>query len=114
MKNNWNKYGAKKLEIDGHKFDSKKEAYRYCELKLLLKANEISELELQPKFRLQEGFNYKNERLRPVDYIADFKYKDSDGTIIVEDTKGYKTKDYIIKKKWFLKQYGNNIDFREL
>jgi hypothetical protein len=47
-----NKYGATKTTIDGITFDSKKEAQRYCELRLLQKAGEITHLELQPAFRL--------------------------------------------------------------
>ena len=51
-----NKYYNQKITIDGHEFPSKKEGNRYLELKLLQKAGEISNLELQPRFLLQESF----------------------------------------------------------
>lgn len=110
----YRKYNARKTAVDGITFDSKKEARRYSELKLMEKAGEIYNLELQPRFLLQDKFRYKGEAFRKVEYIADFRYTDKIGATIVEDVKGYKTETYNLKKKWFLRQYGELIDFREI
>lgn len=69
-----NKYGNRKVVIDGIKFDSQKEGNRYCELKLLQRAGEISNLQLQPKFVLQEGFKKKGKTYQAITYYADFMY----------------------------------------
>lgn len=101
-----NKYHNKKITIDGITFDSKKEGNRYLELKLLLRANEIKDLELQPRFELQPSFKKNNKTYRKIEYVADFKYFDNRlNKIVVEDTKGYRTKEYILKKKLFEYQY---------
>lgn len=85
------KYGNKKVIIDGIQFDSKKEGKRYLELKLLLKAKKIKDLELQPKFELQPMFKKNGKTYRKINYIADFKYFDiEDNKIIVEDVKRFK------------------------
>lgn len=99
------KYNAVKTKVDGIVFDSIKEAARYKELRLLEKAGEIKELELQPKFQLQEAFTLDGKRHREILYIADFMYKDKGGVTVVEDVKGYKTDVYALKKKLFLKQF---------
>lgn len=101
----YNKYKNKKTEIDGIKFDSKKEANRYCELKLLEKAGEIKELGLQVRFELQEGFKKNGKTYRPITYLADFVYVNKKGMTIVEDVKGKKTDVYSIKKKMFEKKF---------
>lgn len=101
VKKKQNKYRNIKTEIDGINFDSKGEARRYQELKLLEKAGEISDLELQPKFELQPTFRKNNVTHRSINYIADFKYKDKMGNIIVEDFKGKKTQVFRIKEKMF-------------
>ena len=98
------KYNAKKTYVDGIKFDSKAEARRYSELKLLLKAGEISHLELQPRYDLvvndvKLGF-----------YKADFRYVElASNEIIVEDVKGVKTPIYNLKKKLMKAIYGIEI-----
>ena len=102
------KYKAKKVEIDGITFDSKREAKRYCELRLLEQAGEIIELELQKKYELIP----KQDGERAVNYFADFVYKDKSGAEIVEDTKGVRTPDYVIKRKLMLWRHG--IKIREL
>lgn len=94
------KYNARKVEIDGHKFDSAKEAARYQELKLQEHCGVVSGLELQPEFILQEAFG----GYRAIIYRADFLYQ-KDGETVVEDVKGMKTAVYQIKKKMFLKRY---------
>lgn len=115
------KYGSKKVIFDGISFDSKKEAHRYCELKLLLRAGKISNLELQKPFELIPAQREPStmtktgkEKLgrvieQSVKYIADFVYIDDSGKTVVEDTKGVKTKDYIIKRKLMLYVYGIRI-----
>ena len=108
------KYKAVKTEINGIKFDSKKEARRYKELKILEKADEIKSLELQPRFLLQEKFKYNGKTIRKIEYVADFRYIDKEGKTIVEDVKGMKTEVYKIKKKIFLKKYGENLIFKEI
>lgn len=105
------KYNAKKTMFDGIQFDSQKEAFRYGELKLLERAGEIAELELQPRFLLQEGFtDSKGKRRRKIEYVADFQYIEN-GKIVVEDSKGFKTDVFKIKEKLLLKKYPE-IDFR--
>lgn len=108
------KYKSKKTIIDGTTFDSKKEAKRYAELKLLLKSGQITDLEFQKKFTLipsQKGENGKVKE-RAVTYKADFVYKDKNGKQIIEDTKGFRTAEYIIKRKLML--YIHGIEIREL
>lgn len=68
------KYNNKKTQIDMYVFDSTKEAKRYKELKLLERAGEINNLELQPHFLLQESFRKNNKTYRKIEYVADFKY----------------------------------------
>lgn len=106
------KYRNRKVIVDGIKFDSQREAYRYGELKLLQRAKVISDLELQPVYVLQEGFTHRGVRQRPITYIADFRYKEN-GKTVVEDAKGCKTEVYNIKKKLFLCRY-QDMDFREV
>ena len=106
------KYSNKKITLDGITFDSKKEARRYSELKLLKKAGRIQELELQKEFVLIPS-QYINKKCveRACKYRADFVYKEN-GKTVVEDTKGVRTKDYIIKRKLML--YIHNIQIREV
>ena len=89
-----NKYNAIKQTYNGEVFDSKKELKRYMELELLLRAKEITDLELHPKFDLIVN-GVKIGR-----YTADFKYKNG-SDIIVEDvkSKATKTRDYMLRKK---------------
>lgn len=98
------KYNNTKVIVDDYVFDSKQESKRYKELKLLLKAGEISNLELQPRFLLQEAFTKNGTRYRKLEYVADFKYIEK-GKTIVEDVKGYQTDVFKIKHKIFEKMY---------
>lgn len=112
--NTKSKYSNKKVLIDGITFDSMKEANRYRELKLLEKVGEISNLVLQPVYVLLNGFEYKGEKIRAIKYIGDFEYIEvKTGNKVLEDTKGFKTKDYLIKVKLLKSKYPD-IDFREL
>ncbi len=97
-----NKYKAKKVTIDGIKFDSMAEGRRYRALKLLERAGEVTDLELQPKYDLmvngtKVGF-----------YKADFRYK-RNGELVVEDVKGMKTTTYNLKKRMVKAIYGIDI-----
>ena len=101
-----NKYKNRKVVIDGIEFDSQKEGTRYCELKLMQKAKIISNLQLQPKFVLQEGFKKKGKTYQAITYIADFMYFDNiEKRTIVEDTKGMQTEVFRIKHKLFEYKY---------
>ena len=99
-----NKYYNKKVIIDGIQFDSQKEGSRYKELKLLERAGEISNLELQPKFVLQEGFKKNGKTYKAIYYIADFKYEEK-GQVVVEDSKGIETDVFKLKHKLFEYKY---------
>jgi dsDNA-binding SOS-regulon protein len=87
------KYGNKKTVVDGITFDSKKEAARYVELKMLQQAGEIQDLLLQPSFELRVDGGKVVGR-----YFADFKYRQGN-RVIVEDVKGVRTDVYRLKKK---------------
>lgn len=107
-----NKYSSCRVKVDGYSFDSKKEAKKYEELKLLKAAGEIVDFELQPSFVLQEGFRLKDGRYqRPIIYRADFKVIYLDRVVYI-DTKGHRTKEYLLKRKILLYKYPD-IDFRE-
>ena len=106
------KYGAKKITYDGITFDSMKEAQRYAELRLLERGKVIADLRCQVEFMLIPSWRDENGKVieRAVRYVADFVYKDlKTGEKVVEDTKGFKTKEYIIKRKLMLQVYGIRI-----
>lgn len=114
---NPNKYRNTKTMVDGMEFDSRKEASRYRELKTLEECGEIKNLKCQEKFILipaqrepdvvgvRGGIKKGKVLEKECSYIADFVYEE-DGQTVVEDTKGFKTKDYIIKRKLMLYFYG--------
>ena len=122
------KYHSKKTVIDGITFDSRKEAERYSELKLLERCGAISNLELQKVFELipaqyelYERYGKNGNRLKDGKkciekscvYKADFVYIDNEtGQQVVEDVKGFRTKEYKIKKKLML--YIHNIKIKEV
>ena len=99
-----NKCTNKKVIVDDYIFDSIQESKRYKEQKLLLKAGEIQDLELQPHFLCQESFKKNGKTYRKIEYIADFKYIEN-GKIIVEDVKGLQTDVIKLKHKLFEKKY---------
>lgn len=120
-----NKYGNRKTVVNGIEFDSRKEAVRYQELRLLERAGKISGLRLQEKFVLipsqreastevyksgpQKGRRKPGKLLeKECSYIADFCYTEN-GEIVVEDTKGFRTEAYKIKRKLMLERYGIRI-----
>jgi hypothetical protein len=103
----YNKYKAEKHRIDGYTFDSKKEAQRYADLRLLVEAGEIRDLRIHPRFPLEINPNCI------VTYVADFSYLPKDGSrTVVEDVKGVKTPVYRLKKKLMKAIYG--IDIQEI
>ena len=94
------------------KFDSKREAARFDELMLMLKAGKIHELKLQPQFTLQESYvTPEGVRVRAIRYVADFSYNTGNG-LIVEDVKGGKatqTRVYKLKKKLMQDRFGITV-----
>ena len=123
---NKSKYNAKKVEIDGFKFDSIKESRRFLALKAMEKAGAISELKRQVKYILiptqrepdtegPRGGRIKGKLLeRECSYIADFVYKDTKGNTVVEDVKGYRGggayEIFKIKRKLMLYVHGIKIN----
>lgn len=121
-----NKYHARKCVLNGIEFDSRKEAQRYSELLILERAKEITNLQRQVKFVLipaqyevYERYGKNGKRLKDgkrliekeCAYVADFVYEEN-GKTVVEDVKGMKTKDYIIKRKLMLFKF--DIRIREV
>ena len=107
------KYGNTKTEIDGYIFDSKREASYYRELKYRKMAGEITEIKLQPVYELQPKFKHGKNILRPITYIADFEIILKNGKRQAIDVKGFKTRDYMLKKKLFMFIYPE-IEFLEI
>lgn len=105
-----NKYGNRTVkDVNGEKFDSMKEMRRWNELKLLERAGRISNLQRQVKYELIPSQYVDGKHVEyPCSYVADFVYVEN-GKTVVEDTKGYKTKDYIIKRKLLLFRHGIRI-----
>ena len=116
------KYGNSKIEIDGILFASKREARRFSELQQLQDAGLIEDLLTQVPYVLIPAQYEKTDKVytkglhkgeakrgkcieKAVTYVADFVYK-RDGKIVVEDTKGFRTKDYVIKRKLMLYVHG--------
>lgn len=91
--------------MDGIKFDSKKEAEYYCQLKLLKQAGKIKDYRLQPRYELQPAFKKNGKKYRAITYIADFAIINNDGTTEVVDIKGVETQVFKIKKKLFEYMY---------
>lgn len=109
-----NKYSNQRTIIDGISFDSRKEARRWTELLLMRKAGIISNLERQMKFVLipaqYEEVNGKSRCIeRECAYIADFVYTNENGETVVEDVKGFRTPEYIQKRKMMLYFHGIRI-----
>lgn len=101
------KYHATKTVIDGITFDSKREAKRYQELKLLERTGAIKDLQRQVRYELIPAFDAGGKHYRPTSYVADFVYTDTaTGEGIVEDCKGYRTDVYRLKSKMFAYKFG--------
>lgn len=104
------KYGNKKIKTEDGVFDSKREYIRWRELKLMEKAREITDLRRQVSFTLIPAQKYDGGTERAVKYVADFVYYDKKASLHVEDVKGVKTRDYIIKRKLMLKCFGIHVE----
>lgn len=114
------KFGAKKCEIDGHKFASKAEGERYCELKILYTQGLIRNLRIQPRYELYAGIKYVGDfeydrrliatasypGLPGADASADFRGWER----VTEDVKGVLTPVFKIKAKLFAEKYGRKIE----
>lgn len=104
-----NKYFAKKVVVGDEKYDSKKEYNRHLELKLLEKSGNIKSLERQIRFEVfpkQEKGGWYKRGERAIFYVTDFVYYDNDKQRwVCEDTKGYITEIYKIKRKLFKYRY---------
>lgn len=106
------KYHAKKTELDGITFDSRKEADRYAELKLLERSGMIHNLRRQVRYELIPAQKKDGKTIeRACHYIADFVYEEN-GKTVVEDVKGFRTKEYVLKRKLMLQVHG--IEVREV
>ena len=124
-----NKYYAEKVTIDGETFDSRKEARRWQELQLLLRAGKIYDLRRQVKFELIPAqfesyprYGKKGQRIKDgqtcveqaCNYYADFVYLE-DGHVVVEDVKGYRDPrsaayaKFVIKRKLMLERFGVRV-----
>lgn len=104
----YRKYHNNKTIVDGIKFDSKLEAKRYTELKMMERTGLIKDLILQPVYELQPSFKKNGKTYRKITYRADFSYyRVNDDKRIVEDTKGFKTDIYKLKLKLFEYAYPN-------
>ena len=111
-----NKFNARKDSRGAIRFDSQREARRYDELMLLLKAGDIRKLKLQPQYTLQESYVAPDgERIRAIRYVADFSYERRDErdewTLIVEDVKSRATATQVYrnKKKMMREVYGISV-----
>lgn len=112
MKNYHSKYHSRKITIDGVTYDSKKEYDRYRELSFLEDVGFIHDLKRQVKFELlpsQRDLITGKVIERSVSYIADFVYFEGH-KMVVEDVKGIRTKDYILKRKMLLYFHGMRIN----
>lgn len=111
-----NKYNAKRTTCNYlHKHASKKEAERCDELGLLVKAGIITELKQQVRITLLENFRFQNESIRGIVYVADFTYYDRElKKFVIEDSKGYKTDVYKLKRRLLLSIMKARTDFRFL
>lgn len=115
-----NKYKSRKIFQNGESFDSKKEFLRYQDLILLQHAGKISDLRRQVKYTLipaqrepdaigsRGGMKKGRVIERECSYFADFVYTEN-GETVVEDVKGMRTKEYIMKRKLMLYVHGIRI-----
>ncbi len=99
------KYRARPTTIDGHRFPSQLEAKRYMQLKLLKQAGKIRDFSLQPSFPLVDAFKRNGKVVRAITYVADFRVEHNSGKIVIEDSKGFETPVFKIKRKLFWMRY---------
>lgn len=105
------KYGNEKVTFDGMTFDSEAEFRRWRELCLMAQAGEIGDLQRQVRYELVPAQRDEDGNVleRACFYVADFVYTDADGRTVVEDVKGFRTKEYLIRRKLMLFRYGIRI-----
>ena len=103
------KYYSRKVTRCGETFDSQKEYRRFCELRLLERAGAVTDLRRQVKFELIPAQRVDGKVVeRACSYVADFVYTEN-GQQVVEDTKGYRTQEYRLKRKLMLWVHGIQI-----
>ena len=102
-----NKYGAKKVEIDGHIFDSRLEGRYYEHLIYLMNDGVVESFEMKKSYTLLDKFPHPKtgKTVRAIKYTPDFEVKYADGHVEVVDTKGMKTRDFIMRCKMFMFRY---------
>jgi hypothetical protein len=100
-----NKYRNIPTVVDNIRFDSKREAERYYELKLMEVAGNISNLRIHPVYTLIPPFKYNGRKVQGMNYEGDFEYLDNCDKVIVEDVKGFETAVFKIKQKLFWWHY---------
>lgn len=103
------KYNNRKVELDGHKFDSRHEADVYKYLKQQQDEGNITQLSLQVPFILLDKYKINGRSVREIKYIADFTFINQEGQLEVWDAKGVKTNIYKLKKKLFEYRYQTEI-----
>lgn len=108
----FNKYHNKKIKTQEGDFDSKYEYEEWIRLKFLEKVGEIKSLERQVAIKLLPHFRTNQGMIRAITYVADFIYIDK-GIRCIVDTKGFPTKDYILKKKLLLSKLKDDECFIE-
>ena len=122
-KRTYSKYGNKKVEYDGYKFDSMKERSRYMELKIMQEHWKIRDMVVHPKpaMVLLDKFENRGTKYRAITYLPDFKYFDEElGVTVIEDVKGwdrkknkhFTTADFDIKWKMVIHRYGGQYIFK--
>ena len=92
---------SKKVEVDGHVFDSEMESEYYKVLKEKERKGEIRKLKLQESFTLVPPFSLRDKEINSLNYVADFTYIDEENVLHVIDVKGMLTDEFKIKKKIF-------------
>ena len=102
-----NKYGAKKVEIDGHVFDSRLEGRYYEHLLYLMNDGVVESFEMKKSYTLLDKFPHPKtgKTVRAIKYTPDFEVIYTDGHVEVVDTKGMKTRDFIMRCKMFMFRY---------
>ena len=102
-----NKYGAKKVEIDGHIFDSRLEGRYYEHLIYLMNDGVVESFEMKKSYTLLDKFPHPKtgKTVRAIKYTPDFEVKYADGHVEVVETKGMKTRDFIMRCKMFMFRY---------
>jgi len=106
------RYGNRKVLYKGLKFDSSMEFLFYCHLLSLQETGEVINIELQPKFLLQEKFRYQGKGIREINYISDFRVLYKNGNTIVWDVKGIKPPEVFLLKWKLVKYLNQDVDFK--